>query len=183
MNSPYENIHSTHSCIVTTHPNRPPPLYHNNTTTTTTIASSTLRGGGGAGAGGGREPSSLEEDQEQAYPHSASPVTGADSEIAPGGHINDRKATGGSSSGPGLGPGSGSGWGRGLGIAFGQRRTYLETHEGGDVYTVAFHPEGRYLASGGADGTVAVHDVVAATCIKQFTGHNISCRDLIKTTY
>ena len=133
--------------------------------------------GGSASGGGGREPSTIEEEPEPSYAPSTSPGTGADSEGLPGGHINDRQATGGSSSGSGLGlgqgqgSGQGSGWGKGLGIAFGQRRTYLETHEGGDVYTVAFHPEGRYLASGGADGTVAVHDVVAATCIKQFTGH------------
>ena len=122
---------------------------------TATSSSSRSASGGGGGGGGGREPSSHEEDQEQTYTHPTSSGVGADSETA---------------SGPGLG--SGLGWG----IAFGQRRTYLETHEGGDVYTVAFHPEGRYLASGGADGTVAVHDVVAATCIKQFSGdHHRVC--------
>ena len=39
------------------------------------------------------------------------------------------------------------------------------------MYSVSFHPEGRHIVSGGIDHTVAVHDVVAATCVKQFDGH------------
>ena len=45
-------------------------------------------------------------------------------------------------------------------------------HTQGDVHSVCFHPEGRHLASGGHDRTVAIHDVIAATCLKQFSGHD-----------
>jgi WD40 repeat protein len=55
-------------------------------------------------------------------------------------------------------------------MTFGKRRSYLETHEG-DVNSIAFHPDGRFLASGGFDRSVAVHDVVATKCIKHFQGH------------
>lgn len=55
-------------------------------------------------------------------------------------------------------------------VTFGKRRSYLETHEG-DVNSIAFHPDGRFLASGGFDRSVAVHDVVATKCIKHFQGH------------
>ena len=40
------------------------------------------------------------------------------------------------------------------------------------MHSVCFHPLGRHLASGGHDRTVAIHDVIAATCLKQFTGHD-----------
>ena len=40
------------------------------------------------------------------------------------------------------------------------------------MLSVCFHPLGRHLASGGHDRTVAIHDVIAATCLKQFTGHD-----------
>jgi len=39
------------------------------------------------------------------------------------------------------------------------------------VHAVAFHADGRHLVSAGADGAVAIHDVVATTCIKQLLGH------------
>mmetsp|Transcript_36194 Transcript_36194/g.34231 ORF Transcript_36194/g.34231 Transcript_36194/m.34231 type:complete len:922 (-) Transcript_36194:203-2968(-) len=55
-------------------------------------------------------------------------------------------------------------------MVFGKRRSYLETHEG-DVNSIAFHPDGRFLASGGFDRSVAVHDVVATNCVKHFQGH------------
>ena len=38
--------------------------------------------------------------------------------------------------------------------------------------SVSFHPDGRHLVSGGSDRSVAVHDLVAVTSIKQFQGHN-----------
>ena len=49
----------------------------------------------------------------------------------------------------------------------------LEGHQG-DVYSVAFSPDGKTLASGGGDDTVRLWDVATGTLKRTLEGHRDS---------
>jgi COMPASS component SWD3 len=51
----------------------------------------------------------------------------------------------------------------------------------GDVYTVNYHPQGGYIASGGYDKIVRLYDVERERITKAFTGHSLSISSAIFT--
>jgi len=59
-------------------------------------------------------------------------------------------------------------------FSYAQIKPVVQIGHSGDVNSVAFSPDGRYIASGGRDNTIKLWDVESGRLVKTFKGHNDS---------
>ena len=59
-----------------------------------------------------------------------------------------------------------------------ERGASLRGHPGG-AYGAAFSPDGRYVATSGADGTARLWEVASGTEVRRFTDHTDAVRNVV----